>query len=79
MHLAESQSSEERERVVECVPGDEKWLVQAVEDIDDEIVISNRVNIWAWELTIDEYPLKKNKNKEQQIGSISIRSDSEIK
>lgn len=41
----------------ERVPGEEKRLVQAVEDIDNEIVIGNRVNIWTWELPIDEYPL----------------------
>lgn len=43
------------------VPGEKKRLVQAVEDIDNKIFISDRVNIRTWELTIDEYPLQQNK------------------
>lgn len=42
------------------VPGEKKRLVQAVEDIDNKIFISDRVNIRTWELTIDEYPLQQN-------------------
>lgn len=50
-----------------CVPGDEKRLVQAVVDIDDEIIVGNGVNIWARKLAVDEYSLKND-----QIRSISI-------
>lgn len=46
-----------RKSSVKCVPGDEKRLVQAIEDIDNEIVVSNGVNIWAWKLSIYEYSL----------------------
>jgi hypothetical protein len=44
-----------------CEPGDEKRLIQAVEDIDNEIVICNRMNVRTWELAIDKYSLKKQK------------------
>lgn len=40
------------------VPGDEKRVVQAIVDIDNEIVVGNGVNIWAWKLSVYEYSLK---------------------
>lgn len=49
------------------VPGDEKRLVQAIVDIDNEIVIGDGVNIWAWELSINEYSLKM-ENRSDRIG-----------
>ena len=53
--MFEERVSEEREKV----PGKKKGLIQAVEDIDDEVVISNRMNIWTRELPIDKYSLQK--------------------
>jgi hypothetical protein len=53
-------------------PGDEKRLIQAVEDIDNEIVICNRMNVRTWELAIDKYSLKK-QSKTENIDLIHIR------
>jgi hypothetical protein len=55
-----------------CEPGDEKRLIQAVEDIDNEIVICNRMNVRTWELAIDKYSLKK-QSKTENIDLIHIR------
>jgi hypothetical protein len=52
-------------------PGDEKRLIQAVEDIDNEIVICNRMNVRTWELAIDKYSLKK-QSKTENIDLIQI-------
>ena len=62
-----------RERGKMCVPREEKGLVHAVEDIDNEIVIGNRVNVWTWELPIDKYSLQINK-AHVLITLIQIRS-----
>lgn len=43
----------ERERV----PGEEKRFVQAVDDIDDEVVVRHGVNVRPRELAVNEYAL----------------------
>lgn len=45
------------------IPGKEKRLVETVKYVDDEIIIGNRVDVWAWKLTIDEYTLKHDLNQ----------------
>lgn len=45
--------------LLDPIPGDEKRLVQAVVDIDDEIVVGNGVNIWTRKLAVDEYSRSK--------------------
>ena len=40
------------------LPGDNKGLIQLVNDIDNYIVFGDTVNGWAWELPIDKYALK---------------------
>lgn len=62
-----------RERVV---PGDEERLIQAVVDIDNEIVIGDGVNIWAWELPIDEYPLEAKTDQIRSPSDGSLSSES---
>ena len=41
-----------------CVPGEEEWLVEVVEDIDDEVVVGDGVNLRPRGLPIDQYPLQ---------------------
>ena len=54
------------------VPGEEKWLVQAVEDIDDEVVVGNRMNVWTWELAVDKYSLSQNKTKQNKLSVVQF-------
>jgi len=35
------------------LPGEKKRLIQTIEDIDDEVVVGNRMNIRTWELSVD--------------------------
>lgn len=70
LNLSTVLETEKRERIFS--PGDEERLWQAVMDIDNEVVICNRVDVRPWKLSIDKnslqnkhhHPLRKKKQTE---------------
>ena len=40
-------------------PGDQERLVQTIEYIDNQILISNCLNLWPWKLPINQNTLKR--------------------
>jgi hypothetical protein len=50
-------------RLRECPPSDEQGLVQAVEHIDDHIVVGGDIHDRAWELLVDCNNLKQETGK----------------
>ena len=52
----------------EFLPRKEKWLRQAVVNIDDEIIVGDGIDIWPWKLSVYQNPLhKKHKKEEREI------------
>lgn len=44
-------------------PGDEEGFGQVIEDIYDKVVVGHCLDLWSWELPIDQYPLHRRRNK----------------
>lgn len=71
LNLSTVLETEKRERIFS--PGDEERFWQAVMDIDNEVVIGNRVDIRPWKLSIDKnslqnkhhHPLRKKKTNRE--------------
>lgn len=56
------------------VPGDEERFVQAVDDVDDEVVVRHGVNVRARELSVDEYSLQRTESLDRENSVIETRS-----
>ena len=46
-------------------PGNEKRFIQIIEDIDNEIIVSNKINLGSQKLAVYQYPLLRIKQKTQ--------------
>lgn len=44
--------------LLDAVPGEEERFVEGVEDGDDEVVVGDAVDAWAWELPVDQDALQ---------------------
>ena len=40
-------------------PGDQERLIQTIKNIDNQVLISNCLNLWPWKLPINQNTLKK--------------------
>lgn len=58
-HTSYEQNGRRLKRKKENQPGDQERLIQTIEDIDNQVLISNRLNLWPWKLPINQDTLKK--------------------